>query len=432
MSKRVMAWLTVLSILILALAGCGGNNSKGAASGGSTSSTKDEKFKLVVWRDFGKPPEGKPPIQDIILKKMREKYPNIEIEYVNKGWAEELRQNVLLAATGGNAPDIVIEETFFSEFARLGLLLPLPTDLYKDQLEAPLIKATVDGKVYGVSSHAGVLAVFYNKKIMKAAGLDPNKPPATWDEWLEQSKKITAAGKGEYYANVIQGVNLGGTFRVLPFVRMVGSDYTADNDKKLMLNSPEMLKAYTLLRSLIPTTPPGSSVDPEAEKRGYDLFHADKVAFIIDGPWRSGRAVEAKNDFGIAALPLPPGGRPGNVVLGNVLMGAMKASKHKEAAIDYLRVIASEDFQDLTWAYLHVPPANKKSLDKLLSNAPDWLQSYIKWAKQSEGGGMVTFPKNPSKIFEAMSLATQEIFSTDKPIQPVLDKLQGDAEKLIK
>lgn len=51
---------------------------------------------------------------------------------------------------------------------------------------------SVDGKVYGVPWDAGMVGFWYNKDLFKKAGID--NPPATWDEFLADVKKLQAAG----------------------------------------------------------------------------------------------------------------------------------------------------------------------------------------------------------------------------------------------
>lgn len=51
---------------------------------------------------------------------------------------------------------------------------------------------SADGKVYGVPWDAGMVGFWYNKDLFKKAGID--NPPATWDEFLADVKKLQAAG----------------------------------------------------------------------------------------------------------------------------------------------------------------------------------------------------------------------------------------------
>ena len=54
--------------------------------------------------------------------------------------------------------------------------------------------ATFNDRLYGVPLYADVSALFCNKDLFKAAGLDPEKPPTSLAELGEYASKITALG----------------------------------------------------------------------------------------------------------------------------------------------------------------------------------------------------------------------------------------------
>ncbi|MDQ2587696.1 extracellular solute-binding protein [Saccharothrix yanglingensis] len=56
---------------------------------------------------------------------------------------------------------------------------------------------TKDGKVYGVPTANYSMGLVYNRALFTEAGLDPDRPPATWDEVREAARKITALGDGK-------------------------------------------------------------------------------------------------------------------------------------------------------------------------------------------------------------------------------------------
>jgi sn-glycerol 3-phosphate transport system substrate-binding protein len=64
--------------------------------------------------------------------------------------------------------------------------------------KAFMLNSQSGGKTWGVPFQRSTIVLYYNKEMFKAAGLDPNKPPATWAEMLEAAKKLTvkdASGK---------------------------------------------------------------------------------------------------------------------------------------------------------------------------------------------------------------------------------------------
>lgn len=115
--------------------------------------------------------------------------------------------DALIAA--GNQPDVVVA-SFGPQVGKLaaqGALvalenLPGAKPLFDELLPAAVVKTY--GHNYYVPWGADVTVLAYNKDLFKRAGLDPNKPPVTWADFLEAAKKISAlsAGKDKIYGTV--------------------------------------------------------------------------------------------------------------------------------------------------------------------------------------------------------------------------------------
>jgi multiple sugar transport system substrate-binding protein len=60
------------------------------------------------------------------------------------------------------------------------------------------------GRRYGLPFDGDTHVLFRNTQLLEANQVDPN-PPATWDQYLEVARKITANGKGRYYGAVLLG-----------------------------------------------------------------------------------------------------------------------------------------------------------------------------------------------------------------------------------
>ncbi len=124
----------------------------------------------------------------------REAYPNIELE------EQALTYNDLLdkfrTALLGNAAPMAVRLQILggTEFAAKGYLEPLgpadvgyaPEDFWPGAMKA----VTWDGVTYGIPTNNETMALIWNADIFKRAGLDPDQPPATWDDVVKYSKQI--------------------------------------------------------------------------------------------------------------------------------------------------------------------------------------------------------------------------------------------------
>ena len=66
-----------------------------------------------------------------------------------------------------------------------------------------LAAANWKGKLYGLPIWGGIYGEIYNRDMVVKAGLDPAKPPRTWDEYLAWAKKLT--GKDQWATAVLGG-----------------------------------------------------------------------------------------------------------------------------------------------------------------------------------------------------------------------------------
>ena len=135
------------------------------------------------------------------------KYPHIKLSRYSslalQGPAAE--SGILMAYAGGAAPDIVyVNFRQLRNYVGQGFLRPIDDLLAQnpDAMERvqPAIKKEllVDGKYYSVPYAQYVQALYYRKDLFRAAGLDPNHPPANWDEFYSACQALTNQNKGQW------------------------------------------------------------------------------------------------------------------------------------------------------------------------------------------------------------------------------------------
>lgn len=178
--------------------------------------------RVTVW--YTGPADSEPEITKKFDKEFWEAfkvaYPNIAVESQNivyNDLLDKLRTSLL-----GNAGPMVVRLQILGgvEFAAKGYLEPLkPEDVGYTTSEfwpGALKSVTHDGATYGIPTNNETMAFIYNAKIFADAGLDPETPPATWDDVVKYSKqikdKLGIAGYG-----LVAKQNAGNTpFRFMP------------------------------------------------------------------------------------------------------------------------------------------------------------------------------------------------------------------------
>ena len=170
------------------------------------------------------------------------------------------RAQFMLALAGGSAPD-VYRAWFHILRHDIDQGFTYPLDEWVDEnwegwKHAPPLwreVATKDGHIYGVPTPGmSYYGLVYRKDIVKEAGLDPETPPATWDEFERWCEKLTKPGRR---ALAIENRPWG----YLPWVGAAGGDVvrrkagaaSGDEAWEACFDSPECLRAAEYLQRLV-------------------------------------------------------------------------------------------------------------------------------------------------------------------------------------
>ena len=165
-------------------------------------------------------PEQDHEIYAAFWKAFAETYPNIKVEAQSLNYNDMLNK-IRTAALGHAAPMLARMPILWGvEFAAKGQLHELaPEDVGYPTSEywpGAMKSVTWQGKTYGVPTNNETMALIWNASIFDQAGLDPESPPATWDDVVAYSKQIKdSTGKHGY--GLVARVNAGNTpFRFMP------------------------------------------------------------------------------------------------------------------------------------------------------------------------------------------------------------------------
>jgi len=184
--------MLLLSVLLVAfLAACGGGNeddaSKKKESGGKTEI--DFYFPVAVGGPIAN-------LVDDLVADFEKENEDIKVNAKFGGSYEETMTQVMASVHGGNPPELAvlfsIDLFTLLENDVIEDLTPLFDEAYFDDFyDAFMENSSTDGKVYSLPFQRSTIVLYYNKDAFKEAGLDPEKPPANWDELVEYGKKLT-------------------------------------------------------------------------------------------------------------------------------------------------------------------------------------------------------------------------------------------------
>ncbi len=125
-------------------------------------------------------------------------HPNVTIE-ITVLENEAFKTKIATVMQSGNPPDIFQSwgGGGMNEYAKAGLLKDITADLEKDDWKDTFYPGALDvfsfeGKYYGVPRDMGAVGFWYNKDLFAQAGIEAT--PTTWTEFLDDVKKLKAAG----------------------------------------------------------------------------------------------------------------------------------------------------------------------------------------------------------------------------------------------
>jgi len=245
-----------------------------------------------------------------LIKRFEAANAGVKVDLDVVAWPE-IGQKVKTLIASGQSPDIVNNDEFSGEAAD-GLLYPAsaivsPATL-KDIVPAFMKNSEYKGVAYAVPDLASARAFFYNKKILKGAGV--TKPPATWPELKAAAIKI----KKKYPDVYPVGLPLGVEEAQAEFTVWGGGNggrLYNEKTKKYTIDTKEYLETLTFLKGLVDSklTQPNPGKTNRTDG-AWSLFAKGKVAMVNGGvflpDWLTKNGGESI-EWGASAFPHAPG-----------------------------------------------------------------------------------------------------------------------------
>lgn len=246
---------------------------------------------------------------DKLIANFEKANPDIKVKQTTFPY-DDYQTRVIAAKMAGKTPDVMqLFYGWLDKFVAGDILQPLSKEAFPhDKIESDffsIVSAMKRGdEYYGLPTAVRSLAVFYNKKLFEEAGLDPNKPPQTLEEFVEAAKKTTKRDGAGNLTTVGVTMDMAGQdhhwWREV-LVRQYGGVPYTDNDRKVAYDTEagdKALKFYTDLQLEHKVS------EQKFMDEGQAAFRAGMAAMTIDGTFRLGsfRTIEGF-EWGVTELP---------------------------------------------------------------------------------------------------------------------------------
>ncbi|MDO4350745.1 MAG: sugar ABC transporter substrate-binding protein [Eubacteriales bacterium] len=366
-----------------------------------------------------------------IIQAFNEQYPNVTIDIQHLPWSGRY-EKMLTAIAGGEAPNVVYLNDFqVPLFAATDNLMPA-TDLYTEEelaamyTEGSLHALSYNGVVYALPILQNSLGYMYNVDLFVEAGLDPDNPPATWDELKEAAQKLTKTdANGEIVqAGIRYDLNRPSPITsLMNFVWQAGGNILDENNN-VIINSQETADALDFIKSLFDE---GYIQKSNMTGGGFE-FASGKVGIELDAePSKVTQVANANPDLNFKVGPILTGEKKiGYVTVGSYAM--FSKADNREATIAWVKFLTNKENTQaiLSKAGFASPRKDINSADYLTDERLAYIASQAEWATGT--GPMNT---HYSEILEVLGSEFNSILLGIKSTEDGLKEAQSKIEALM-
>jgi multiple sugar transport system substrate-binding protein len=312
-----------------------------------------------------------------LLDEFMAAHPDIKVEGVGVNSAD-MNSRVQADMAAGRVPDVaqIVFDGFDFIVHNLGaqaLEDIVPADELAAHFEgmAPngLQLGFLDGKTYGLAYTFSTPVLFYNATLFREAGLDPDKPPRTWDEVKQYALQIRdKTGK----TGLMTGAIMGSDWMIQGIILSNGGRVLSEDRKTITFAEPPALGAIEMLHDLavsgaMPNVPMNGTIETMASgNAGMYLQTSALQAVLVAG---------AKDKWELRAAPMPSFGdkpaKPTNS--GSALVIFSQDPVKQRAAWELMKFLTSERGYTIITSKIGYLPLRPDIVDD-----PQYLAGWVK------------------------------------------------------
>ncbi len=286
-----------------------------------------------------------------------------------------------------------------------------------------------DGKICVIPYNISTPVMYYNKDRFKESGLDPDSPPATWDELLETAKAITKDVDGDGVMD-IWGYNVKDTKWIFKaFLMQNGNEIIDISTKTPLFTEKSGIETAEFWKKMIDQKAMPAGLHNIAE----DMFLGGQLGILMASSSRIASWM-GKTEFELAAAFLPKG-KHFAVPIGGAVQALFPSGDENEDIATYMFMkwlSEPENLAELSVNTGYIPPRKavleEQSVKNFLEDSPMFKVAFeqLKYASSywhfNEMGTM------DSLIWEALEKMEIEGFEADAAMEWLSNELKTEIE----
>jgi sn-glycerol 3-phosphate transport system substrate-binding protein len=380
---------------------------------------------------------------DDMIAEFEKANPDIKVKAVYAGNYDDTRVKAL-AAVKANQPVQLSVLFSIDVFELIDQDVIVPFDEFATSAEdkqwlasfypALMENSKAKGKIWGIPFQRSTIVLYHNKDAFKEVGLDPNKPPATWDEMVAAAQKLT---KKDASGNVTRwGVHIPSTgyaywmFQALCIQN--GQVLMNQDGNKTNFDHPDVIEALQFWRDLAAKhkVMPEGTIDWGTLRQKF-LEGATAMMWHTTGNLTAVKE-GAKFDFGVSMLPAkkrrgsPTGG-------GNFYIFKKASAEERKAALKFIKFMTAPELTarwSIATGYVATRADAYKTptLEKYVAEFP--AAAVARDQFQYSVAEFATHENARNKKF--LDDAIQSVVTGAKPAKDALTAAQQQAERVLK
>lgn len=351
MKLKRMALLGICILLLASvLVGCGGDTDK--------ADSDEVVLKFGLWDKYQQP----------ILREIADKYeaenPGVKIDIQLTPFSQYWTK-LETAATGGVLPDIFwMNGPNIVKYASNDMILPISENVEKDSMDLSVYPEglinlyTVGDKLYGIPKDWDLTALWYNKEIFDAKGVEYPTNEWTWDDMVEAARKLTDESEGTY-GIAARPMTQEGIYDTIP---QAGGYIISEDRTKSGYDTEEAIKGTQIWLDLIE-----EGLSPTLEEltdtNGVEMFKSGKLAMVYAASWNVPVFMDNENIKDVIDLVEMPIIKERAATIHGLSNVISANTKYPEEAWDFVKYLGGKEANEVWAKSGAVIPARKDVLE---------------------------------------------------------------------